>query len=62
MEEIVLKGLAEFGFPAIISIYLLTKGVSSLNKFAESVTKLTESISNLEKRLDIIERNFERGK
>lgn len=60
MEEFLLKTLAEFGFPALISLYLLTKGVNTMNKFAETITKLAESISRLEKRLDIMEINFQR--
>ena len=55
MEDVLLRGVTEFGFPALISIYLLTKGVSTLNQFASAVKDLSDSVAKLEKRLDNIE-------
>lgn len=58
MEDLIFKGLAEFGFPAAITIFLLTKGLSALNQLTTSVndlTKTVEKLSGVNDRLDKIE-------
>ena len=42
MEDLILKALAEFGFPAVVTLFLLTKGLSALNQLTTSVNDLTK--------------------
>ena len=44
MEEVILKALAEFGFPAVVTLFLLTKGLSALNQLTTSVNDLTKDV------------------
>ena len=58
MEDLILKAVTEFGFPALISVYLLTKGITALNNLTSSVadlTKTVEKLSGVNDRLDKIE-------
>ena len=58
MEDVILKILAEFGFPAVVTVFLLTKGLSALNQLTTSVndlTKTVEKLSGVNDRLDKIE-------
>ena len=58
MEDVILKALAEFGFPAVVTLFLLTKGLSALNQLTTSVndlTKTVEKLSGVNDRLDKIE-------
>lgn len=58
MEDLFIRGITEFGFPAVISLYLLTKGVNALNNLTSSVadlTKTVEKLSGVNDRLDKIE-------
>lgn len=47
MEEI-LTGIANYGFPIIIAIYLLVRMESKMEKLTESILELSNKISNLE--------------
>ena len=63
MEDFILKSVTEFGFPAIVSLYLLTKGINALNKLTSSVadlTKTVEKLSGVNDRLDKIEATLEK--
>ena len=54
--------LTEFGFPAILSVILLTKGFAALDKLTNAVNELTktvEKISGVNERLDKIEHTLE---
>lgn len=58
MEDLFLHSLTEFGFPAILSVILLTKGFSALDKLTSAVNELTktvEKMSGVNDRLDKIE-------
>ena len=58
MEDVILKALAEFGFPAVVTLFLLTKGLSAFNQLTTSVndlTKTVEKLSGVNDRLDKIE-------
>lgn len=46
MEEI-LTGIANYGFPIVIAIYLLCRMESKMEKLTESIQELTNKISNL---------------
>jgi len=46
MEELVLK-YAEFGVVGVITLLLLTKGLTVLNQLTQSVTALTKSQESL---------------
>ena len=58
MEELIIRGITEIGFPAIIAIYLLTKGVNALNELTRSVTELTKTVSKLGD-LEVLMKRFE---
>ena len=58
MEELIIHGITEIGFPAIIAIYLLTKGVNALNELTRSVTELTKTVSKLGD-LEVLMKRFE---
>ena len=63
MEEFFFKTVTEFGFPAIVSVILLTKGLGALEKLTESVNKLTstvEKLSGVNARLDKLETTLEK--
>lgn len=73
MEDFVLK-CAEFGILGVITLLLLTKGLSSLNELAkttatlsdsqkalaQSITKLTEKIANFGYQIEGIERRLDK--
>lgn len=46
MEEIY-SGIANLGFPIVLSIYLLVRIEGKLNQLSESITQLSKTISNL---------------
>ena len=45
MEEM-LQGLANYGFPVVISIYLLVRMESKLDQLTEVILKLNEAITS----------------
>ena len=45
MEEM-LKGLANYGFPIVVSVYLLVRMESKLDQLTEVILKLNETITN----------------
>ena len=45
MEEM-LQGLANYGFPVVISIYLLVRMESKLDELTKVILKLNETITN----------------
>lgn len=48
MEEL-LKGVADFGFPAVLSIFLLVRMEGKIEKLSESITELSNSIESMKK-------------
>jgi hypothetical protein len=46
MEEIY-SGIANLGFPIVLSIYLLVRIEGKLNQLSESIIELSKTISNL---------------
>lgn len=61
MEEIILKG-CEFGALGVISIYLLTRGMTSIRELADSnkiladaVTKLSDKVNGIDSHVGILE-------
>lgn len=49
MEEI-FTNIANFGFPIVVSIYLLVRIEGKLNQLSESIIKLSNTIDNLKNR------------
>lgn len=45
MEEM-LQGLANYGFPIVVSVYLLVRMESKLDELTEVILKLNETITN----------------
>ncbi len=45
MEELY-SGIANLGFPIVISVYLLVRIEGKLNQLSESIMELSKSISN----------------
>jgi len=45
MEEM-LQGLANYGFPIVVSVYLLVRMESKLDQLTEVILKLNETITN----------------
>lgn len=45
MEEM-LQGLANYGFPIVVSVYLLVRMESKLDQLTEVILKLSETITN----------------
>ena len=46
MEEIY-SGIANLGFPIVLSIYLLVRIEGKLNQLSESITQLSKTIANI---------------
>lgn len=44
MED-VFKGLANYGFPIVVSVYLLVRMEAKLDELTKVITKLSEAIS-----------------
>lgn len=49
MEEIISQ-VANFGFPIVLSVYLLVRVESKLEKLTESINELSKNIASMDKR------------
>lgn len=45
--EDIYSGIANLGFPIVISIYLLVRIEGKLNQLSESITQLSNAIGNI---------------
>ncbi len=49
MEEIISQ-IANFGFPIVLSVYLLVRVEGKLEKLTESISELSKTIASMDRR------------